>query len=275
MHPSPFLSALVLGLAATIAPCMAVLTGSTQSKAMTVVNSANNSPSFKSWKAVYSCADENCEDISFSKLHEIVSMHWNWVSTQSGAWTAAKENTKGTCLVAGVYEPATDGHGTAKVYLSTISRGPKNDATSWWGHMFTKGATQAPRWWAHKSTPGNHAEDGAVFNWETSTWDPARTTGLKIAVWGSHNGKGSQGEQVEICSKCQSMLTKLNIAHLADGSAIPANVEAEIEQLAKESATAAETSKRSHTSTARSTWGLKAILPAPRSHARGFFNRIA
>lgn len=81
-------------------------------------------------------------------------------------------------------------------YLSTVARGPEADATSWWGRMFTTGAKQAARWWANKSTPGNHAEDGAIFDWETSTWDPERTSGLKIAVWGSHGGKGSHGEQI-------------------------------------------------------------------------------
>lgn len=192
-----------------------------------------------------------------------------------GPGRAPKGSSKGSCLVAGVYKPARDGHGTAKIYLSTISTGPQQDATSWWGLMSTKGATQAPRWWAHKSTPGNHAEDGVVFDWETSTWDPARTTGLKIAVWGSHDGKGSQGEQIDICSKCQSMLTRLNIAHLADGNAMPANFEAELAQQAKESATAMETSKRSLTSKTPSSRGWKAILSAPRAHAREFSNRFA
>ncbi|KAL8701350.1 MAG: hypothetical protein Q9201_004951 [Fulgogasparrea decipioides] len=128
--------------------------------------------------------------LSYQGVLDVANAHYNWLKTQD------KYLTKRGCgLVAVFWDPSTE-----RTYASSIPRGMRSSVMNF--EASKKGA--APVWWAQAGLVNRrfHAEDGAFYNWETSTdantVDGRYPSGSIVAVWGTFD-RDKTSHEVSSC----------------------------------------------------------------------------
>lgn len=149
----------------------------------------------------------------------LIENHWDWCLT----------NDTDSCLVATLcaFNPAASNY---TIFQSTIPRVTRYD------QIKREGKDCAPRWWdasqeyrkGSKDRPRFHAEDGAIFGFETAldTYYPEPIEGnppLRMVVVGvkgaDRKRKPPKGKRQDLCPECSKVSQKLEIVVLnADGT---------------------------------------------------------
>ncbi len=129
--------------------------------------------------------NEKIEQLGFYGVRDIAKRHYDWLKDQPGATTP-----NGHCMVAAFWDPNTQ-----TVWASSIPLGPRKAIMI--GTSRNKGA--APSWFNQVDKILNpnkakiHAEDGAYYNYETSTDAQANNgrypEGSMIAIYGKYIDK--------------------------------------------------------------------------------------
>ena len=153
--------------------------------------------------------------LGFFGLRDIAKLHYEWVSTQRGATTF-----NGHCMVAAFWDPTN-----SVVFASTIPVGPRRAEMK----EAARDSRAAPAWYNQARTvilgsnPKIHAEDGAIYNYESAQIvqnGQPYPPGSMIAIYGKY-ANWNQAGPINPCGggtgefarqpSCQTVSTNLNV----------------------------------------------------------------